>query len=524
MEEFIFIADTLIKYGATVAPVANGEVHPIAGFTPPPHAMMCPICMCVAHHFRHRDILKPLLELLLCLDGVDPKNINYLGLDALQCAAFFGHTGCAELLVLSGWDHTLEAGDWKHVHNMARGCASQEIEGCTAEQIAKTRNHMATAKAIASAARVVEGAEAAGEARASNSNGRKGKAGKRAAKLKRRNTKQRKETEDLRGTALLLTKSRVRIEGLTLDPPGWGDSVDTLSEGDLKTLAAHDPQLAESAAHRVNLWHELSSYDDTGRPELNGRVGLCLELIDHPTLNHAGKYAIELDPIEGGEEEEEVVMVDVRFVVHESQAAFNPSAGFLDMNSKSIDDEVVSRSVSNLPEASAGQHLALGRSIRFKSVVERSLIGRSTIDYEPPDHEKTNSQRRAYRAFHRALELLQLSFTTAIDEVDMAISLLADALRQFPEGLCETDSLVAMSNLATTLSMREGRYYEGLLWARKALARNSNFLPSWIALIRLCSTWYEHTLYPNNPSAPPPLRPHLPRRPHHPAQPAAMKV
>ena len=42
----------------------------------------------------------------------------------------------------------------------------------------------------------------------------------------------------------------------------------------------------------------------------------------------------------------------------------------------------------------------------------------------------------------------------------MTCALLTDALRQFPEGLCEADSLIAMTNLATFLAHVEGRQYE----------------------------------------------------------------
>ena len=74
---------------------------------------------------------------------------------------------------------------------------------------------------------------------------------------------------------------------------------------------------------KESLWLKLRTIDDSGRPELNGRVGLCEELIDHPTMSWNGKYVIQLDPIEGvdGLEEDEVeedlrVFVDVRSVRH----------------------------------------------------------------------------------------------------------------------------------------------------------------------------------------------------------------
>ncbi len=114
--------------------------------------------MCVSQLYQHEDYTKPVLEMLLRVPGVDPSAISYTGLDALQTAAYYGHTGCAELLVLSGWDPELKGGcrSGGKAFLFRHGEARCEMAGRTAVQIARDAGNTATADVIVSAMEVVK--------------------------------------------------------------------------------------------------------------------------------------------------------------------------------------------------------------------------------------------------------------------------------------------------------------------------------------------------------------------------------
>ena len=458
---YLLQLDTLLKYGGTTKPVPCGMMHPQqlpdgSAWSTPKSAVLCPIIMCVSQHFRHADYAKPVLEVLLGLtEDIDTSAISFTGLDALQTAAHFGHTGCAELLVLSGWDPTKRGGYRSDGKTVLEGTA-----GKTAAEIARAAKHFATADAISSAveamkmfaSRTNEAEHRAGQLIAANAQQRAT-----AAAAAARNRKTIFEKGD-----------RVRIVGFTTAAGGG-----TADDGGSLRLP--------NGLKKASAEHE-------------GRCGFVAIILDLPRLSFR-QYSVKLDPV--GDEEDypgTMVMAKGENLIAEGDN-FDQSLGFIEYESPTmptqcpgnpdLEGQIVTLNMRGevIGARDAWVFLDDYRGDR-KAAAAAASAKQAETGTSSKKHEMPKTMRSAYRSFDRGMELMTVSGGGG----RLAAIYFVDALRQRP-GLALADAFVAMNNLGNAY-IKYQRYYEAMLLARRCTAILPQCVVGWFLLASSIGDWY----------------------------------
>ena len=469
---YLLQLDTLLKYGGTTKPVPCGMMHPQqspdgSAWSTPKSAVLCPIIMCVSQHFRHADYAKPVLEVLLGLtEDIDTSAISFTGLDALQTAAHFGHTGCAELLVLSGWDPTKRGGYRSGGKTLLEGTA-----GKTAAEIARAAKHFATADAISSAVEAMK-------IFASRSN----EAAHRAGQLSAANAQQRAAATTAaaaaaRGAKTIFEKGdRVRIVGV-------------------KTAAR-----GEAADDGGSLRRRLPNGLQKPSAEHEGRCGFVAIILDLPRLS-IRKYSVKLDPV-GDEDDYPGTMVTTdgeNLIAEGYDSGFDPSLGFIEYGhgkanmptqksyTSDWQSQVVALNMRGEVIGARGAWVLLDdyRGVRkaaaAAAAAKQAEAGTSSSSKK---HEMPKTMRLAYRSFDRGMELMTVSGGGG----RLAAIYFVDALRQRP-GLAHADAFVAMNNLGNAY-IKYQRYYEAMLLARRCTAILPQCVVGWFLLASSIGDWY----------------------------------